>query len=74
MEARLVWIPAFAGMTFPLRDDMPSHAMLQKKIPGNALLSHGETPHYHRRNLVSLLSSEWNQVVPRCYGRQENRS
>ena len=35
------------------------------------LLSHGETPHYHRRCIVSLLSSEWDQVVPTLYGRQE---
>ena len=26
---------------------------------GGVLLSHGETPHYHRRWCVSLLSSEW---------------
>lgn len=32
--------------------------------PGDDLLSHGEAPHYHRRNYVSLLSSEWDQVVP----------
>ena len=34
------------------------------------LLSHGETPHYHRRCIVSLLSSGWDQVVPMLYGRQ----
>src|SRR5690554_2345835 len=34
------------------------------------LLSHGETPHYHRRCIVSLLSSEWIQVVPMLYVRQ----
>ena len=34
------------------------------------LLSHGETPHYHRRSVVSLLSSGWDQVVPTRYGRQ----
>ena len=27
-------------------------------------------PHYHRRMRVSLLSSGWDQVVPRRYGRQ----
>src|SRR3954470_6063677 len=37
------------------------------------LLSHGETPHYHRRCIVSLLSSRWDQVVPTLYGRQEIR-
>ena len=35
------------------------------------LLSHGETPPYHRRCIVSLLSSGWDQVVPMLYGRQE---
>ena len=34
------------------------------------LLSHGETPHYHRRCVVSLLSSGRDQVVPTLYGRQ----
>ena len=37
------------------------------------LLSHGESPHYHRRCIVSLLSSEWDQVVPMLYGRQAIR-
>ena len=37
------------------------------------LLSHGETPHYHRRCIVSLLSSGWDQVVPTPYGRQDIR-
>ena len=31
-------------------------------------------PHYHRRYRVSLLSSAWDQVVPRRYGRQANSS
>ena len=39
---------------------------------GDALLSHGEAPHYHRRYYVSLLSSEWSQVVPQHYGHQAN--
>ena len=34
------------------------------------LLSHGEAPHYHRRYIVSLLSSERDQVVPMLYVRQ----
>jgi hypothetical protein len=42
-------------------------------MPGNDLLSHGETPHYHRRGSVSLLSSEWDQVGPKRYGCQANR-
>src|SRR5690606_25730889 len=37
------------------------------------LLSHGAAPHYHRRCIVSLLSSEWDQVVPMLYGRQAIR-
>ena len=40
--------------------------------PGGSLLSHGETPHYHRRYGVSLLSSAWGQVGPPRYGRQAN--
>ena len=39
---------------------------------GNDLLSHGETPHYHRRGCVSLLSSGWIQVVPQLYCHQTN--
>lgn len=46
----------------------------EKKDPGDNLLSHGETPHYHRRSFVSLLSSRWDQVGPNGYGRQEKRS
>ena len=38
------------------------------------LLSHGETPHYHRRYGVLLLSSAWGQVVPPCYRRRDNPS
>ncbi len=41
-------------------------------MPGSSLLSHGETPHYHRRYGVSLLRSAWGQVGPPRYGRQEN--
>src|SRR5690606_31764422 len=40
--------------------------------PGSDLLSHGETPHYHRRGVVSLPSSGWDRVVPTRYGRQAN--
>ena len=39
---------------------------------GDDLLSHGETPHYHRRVCVSLLSSGWDQVVPQGYCHQAN--
>ena len=38
---------------------------------GDVLLSHGETPHYHRRIGVSLLSSVWGQVGPPLYRRQD---
>ncbi len=41
---------------------------------GDDLLSHGETPHYHRRCCVSRLSSGWDQVVPQLYGRQAKLS
>ena len=37
---------------------------------GNVLLSHGEAPHYHRRWMLSLLSSVWDQVVRKLYGHQ----
>lgn len=40
--------------------------------PSSSLLSHGETPHYHRRYGVSLLSSAWGQVGPPRYCRQTN--
>ncbi len=43
---------------------------LRNLKPGDDLLSHGETPHYHRRCIVSLLSSGWDQVGPILYGRQ----
>ena len=43
-------------------------------MPDNVLLSHGETPHYHRRRAVSLLSSGWDQVVHTRYGRQAIRA
>ncbi len=44
----------------------------KKLKPGGSLLSHGETPHYHRRYGVSLLSSAWGQVGPPRYRRQAN--
>ena len=39
---------------------------------GSSLLSHGETPHYHRRDGVSRRSAAWGQVGPPRYGRQAN--
>ncbi len=47
-------------------------SLLLNLMPGSSLLSHGETPHYHRRYGVSLLSSAWGQVGPPRYGRQAN--
>ena len=41
-----------------------SHISTLNLMPGSSLLSHGETPHYHRRYDVSLLSSAWGQVGP----------
>ena len=41
--------------------------------PGNVLLSHGETPYYHRRCASSLPSSKWDRVVPTRYVHQEKR-
>ena len=41
-------------------------------VPGDDLLSHGESPHYHRRCIVSLPSSGWDRVVPILYGHQAN--
>lgn len=51
---------------FFLLDKEKAHSMsgLFMLDPGDDLLSHGEAPHYHRRSYVSLLSSEWIQVVP----------
>ena len=40
---------------------------------GSNLLSHKRTLHYHRRNCISLLCSEWEQVVLQHYGRQAYR-
>ena len=49
-----------------------SHISTLNLMPGSSLLSHGETPHYHRRYGVSLLSSAWGQVGPPRYCRQAN--
>ena len=45
---------------------------IEKKL-GSNLLSHKRTLHYHRRNCISLLCSEWEQVVLQHYGRQAYR-
>ncbi len=52
--------------------DLPQKKQVTKLKPGDVLLSHGETPHYHRRCFVSRLSSAWIQVGPKRYGRQAN--
>ena len=39
-----------------------------EKEPGGDLLSHNRTLHYHRRDCISLLCSEWIQVVLQHYG------
>ena len=41
--------------------------------PGNDLLSQGLSPHYHRRNSVSLPGSGWDRVVPLCCGHQNTK-
>ena len=45
-------------------------ALLLYLVSSDDLLSHGEAPHYHRRDCVSLLSSAWDQVGPQCYCHQ----
>ena len=52
----------------PIRQD----GLFTCLMPGSSLLSHGETPHYHRRYGVSLLSSAWGQVGPPRCRRQAN--
>ena len=42
------------------------------EAPDSYLLSHGSEPHYHRRGDISLLCSEWEQVVLPRYLRQAN--
>ncbi len=63
-----------AGYVLPsqIKKGHPVRVTLLNLKPGDDLLSHGETPHYHRRCTVSLLSSGWDQVVPMLYGRQAN--
>ena len=43
---------------------------LRNRMPGSDLLSRRRTLHYHGRGRVSLLCSEWEQVVPRRHCRQ----
>ena len=69
--------PATPGVTGRYSNQLNYHSAvsiqhLSNLKLSNVLLSHGETPHYHRRYNVSLLSSAWDQVVPLRYGRQVN--
>jgi hypothetical protein len=41
-------------------------------ITGDDLLSQDLSSHYHRRTRVSLPGSEWDRVVPLCYGHQRS--
>ncbi len=66
------------GVAVTEGNDKPNKKPRQRRgslylVLDDDLLSHGETPHYHRRCIVSLLSSGWDQVVPMLYGRQEIR-
>ena len=62
------------GIVKPLKRKKPirQDGLFTCLMPGSSLLSHGETPHYHRRYGVSLLSSAWGQVGPPRYRRQAN--
>ena len=42
-------------------------------MPGSDLLSRSRTLHYHRRDCISLLCSEWEQVVLQHCGRRAKR-
>ena len=66
---------AAIGVDKSHKEKSPDHEMIEAFIlkPGSVLLSHGETPHYHRRCIVSLPSSRWDRVVPTLYGRQANQ-
>ncbi|MEP9164054.1 hypothetical protein ABKU94_22525, partial [Enterobacter kobei] len=45
------------GITPKAKNPAPYGTGFFYLMPGSSLLSHGETPHYHRRYGVSLLSS-----------------
>ena len=64
--------PKWLGVSYTKTPGSLSRVLENK--PDDDLLSHGETPHYHRRRAVSLLSSVWDQVVPTRYCRQTNVS
>ena len=70
-------IPIKTINKFPLFSEKPktpdalTSGVHTNKLGGD-LLSHGNIPHYHRHNSVSLLSSVWNQVGPPHYRRQKS--
>ena len=70
-------IPIKTINKFPLFSEKPktpdalTSGVHTNKLGGD-LLSHGNLPHYHRHNSVSLLSSVWNQVGPPHYRRQKS--
>ncbi len=78
-QLRSAYTHAHAGTVRPWRCAGPLSATFSSlsgggssgvKKPDDVLLSHGETPHYHRRCAVSLPSSGWDRVVPTLYARQ----
>ena len=64
--------PACRFSTYKRKKAILPDGLFTCLMPGSSLLSHGETPHYHRRYGVSLLSSAWGQVGPPRYSRQAN--
>ncbi len=70
--------PATPGVTGRYSNQLNYHSAVVSPViktnvhnlkPGDVLLSHGETPHYHRRYCVSLLSSR--KGVPQDEGEGE---
>ncbi|MDS0093595.1 hypothetical protein QU614_25855, partial [Enterobacter hormaechei subsp. xiangfangensis] len=68
-----VVIPVFANLLYSQRDGKLALLNLEQnlgvRVVGqdsalNAIAQRLETPHYHRRYGVSLLSSAWGQVGP----------
>ena len=55
---------AYIFSTYKRKKAILADGLFTCLMPGSSLLSHGETPHYHRRYGVSLLSSAWGQVGP----------
>ena len=52
------------GQVFSYKKTLKREFLLMSTKPGTDLLSPRQTPQYHRRWLVSLLSSGWDQVGP----------